>query len=322
MGRIQRALILGAGGQDGRLLTQALIEHGADVVSAFSCGGVRGDLEGLPKKARLVDADDVYGLVHALRPDAIFYLAAYHPPVEGPAEPDIVVWKKSFAVHTDGLLHVLDACVAEAPHAHVVYASTSLVFGIPDSAPQNEQTPMRPRSPLAVSKAAAMNVCRACREKGVRASTAILYPHESPLRPRHHCAQRIAYAVAAARRAGERVARVELASPDAPVDWLAAEDVVDALRRIALQPHMDDYVVASGRARTAREIASVAAAHVGLDVEVVAHGRSPAPGPVPLIGDSTKLRTQTGWEPRVPFETWVARMVDAALVELARSAAS
>jgi GDPmannose 4,6-dehydratase len=320
MNPMRRALIIGAGGQDGTLLTRALQADGVDVVGLLSDGRVTGDIEGIPSRAPLADADAVYALVRVVRPDAVFYLPAYHAPAEGPGEPDIVVWKKSFAVHTDGLLHVLDACVAEAPHAHVVYASTAQVFGHADSAPQDERTPLRPRSPFSVSKVAGMNICRACREKGVRASVAILFHHESALRPRHFVSQRIAYAVAQAQLSGEPLARVELASPDTQTDWLAAEDAVAALRAIAEQPTMDDYVVASGQARTARELAAAAAAYAGVSLEMLSGVHGHASVPAPLVGNTTKLRERTGWAPRVPFESWVARMVDAAREDLTRRA--
>jgi GDPmannose 4,6-dehydratase len=310
------AIVVGAGGQDGSLLSARLRNDGVDVWGVRSDGSVVRD--GLVvDRAPIEDAAAVRALIDRVVPEAVYYLAAHHHSSEQAPPPQAELWRRSFVVHCDGLVHVLEGVVAAAPRAHVVYASSSHVFGEPTTTPQDESTPLAPLSPYAVTKAAGMGVCATYRRRGVRASTAILFNHESPLRGRHFVVQRVAYAVAAAALAGQSRVRIELGNPDAVVDWSWAEDVVAALAGIAALDAADDFVVGSGVARTVRELCVVAAGHAGLDVDVVANGNVALRRVPPLVGDATRLRQRVPLPAPVPFSQWVGIVVDAARAALA-----
>jgi GDPmannose 4,6-dehydratase len=312
------ALIIGSAGQDGTLLEGHLREIGTRVFGLLSDGIVvaEGEHVGL---APINDADAIRQLVTRLVPDEVYYLAAHHHSSEAAPEPEIELWRRSFAVHCEGLLHILEALVSGAPHAHLVYASSSHVFGEPVSTPQDETTPLHPQTPYAVTKAAGMGICATYRAQGIRASAAILFNHESLLRPASFVVPRIARAVAAAAVAGEQAVRIELGNPDAIVDWSWAPDVVRALAGMARLDDAADVVVASGVAHTVRELCEVAAAHAGLEVEVVARPSSSLRRVPPLIGNPARLHARIALPPPVPFTEWVGMMVDAARVELSCS---
>ncbi len=190
------------------------------------------------------------------------------------------------------------------------YAASSLVFGHPGVSPQNELTPLEPRSPYAISKAAGLQTCRTYREgESVFASVGILYNHESPLRPEGFVTQKIVRG-ALRIRAGKQ-SEVILGDLSAQVDWGAASDFVRAMRAILRADAPDDFVVATGQLHTVGEFARIAFEEVGLCWQdyvrvrdVVGLERRAA-----LVGDSTKLRTVTGWRPSVTFEELVRSLI-------------
>jgi GDPmannose 4,6-dehydratase len=87
------------------------------------------------------------------------------------------------------------------------------------------------------------------------------------------------------------------------------------------QDEPDDYVIATGKAHSVRDLVRIAFEHLGLDPEehVRLDPRFLRPAEVEhLIGDATKAREKLGWEPRTSFEEMIRMMVDADL-ELLRS---
>ena len=75
-----------------------------------------------------------------------------------------------------------------------------------------------------------------------------------------------------------------------------------------------DYVVASGKTHSIRDLCQIAFEHVGLDWNdyVVQDDRFYRPAEVDLlIGDPSKAAAEFGWNPRTSFQALVEMMVDA-----------
>src|SRR5262249_13965818 len=114
---MDRALIIGSAGQDGRLLSERLNRDGCAVV-----GVERGRVtcsRGVGPFAPAVDILDpraVDGLIASFAPDAIYYLAAYHHSAEDkPLPDDLQLYVRSHDVHVRGLIHVLEAMRRHRP---------------------------------------------------------------------------------------------------------------------------------------------------------------------------------------------------------------
>jgi GDPmannose 4,6-dehydratase len=125
---------------------------------------------------------------------------------------------------------------------------------------------------------------------------------------------------------------------DARRDWGHAKDFVRMMWRILQQPQPEDYVIATGRQHSVRELIEVAAGQLGMRIEWKGKGagergidaatgktivaidrRYYRPAEVDtLLGDASKARRQLGWEPRIGFEELVAEMVAADLKEAER----
>ncbi|MBA7642548.1 GDP-mannose 4,6-dehydratase [subsurface metagenome] len=84
-----------------------------------------------------------------------------------------------------------------------------------------------------------------------------------------------------------------------------------------------DYVVATGRTTTVREMCKIAFEHVGLDYEdhVVIDPKFYRPAEVEeLIGNAAKIKKELGWKPKTSLEELITMMVEADLKRVAAEA--
>jgi GDPmannose 4,6-dehydratase len=310
---VRSALIIGASGQDGRLLARLLLDRDYTVR-----GWIRRETAAAsPCECALVDILNPAAVEAALRkspPDEIYYLAAFHHATEDAIELSAAeLLRCSFDVHVLGLLNVLQAMEECAPRTRLFYAASSHVFGTPKSEWQNEQTPLTPNSAYGISKAAGLQCCQLYRQqKGIFAATGILFNHESSWRKPSFLSQKIVQGALRARH--DAAYKLVLGDLEARVDWGYAPDYVEAMFRILQLPEASDFVVASGEMHTVREFAEIAFSAVGLDwrQHVETDARLLNKTSHPLRGDSDKLRAATGWSPAVTFREMVVRLVEEA----------
>ena len=186
---MKRALITGITGQDGTYLAEYLLSLGYEV-----WGLIRGQAN--PKRERLrdlipelslIDGDvmDQASLIRAvdgIKPDEVYNLAAISFVPYSWQQPDQVT-----EVNAKGALRVLEAVrtaggagdARRGGPARFYQASSSEMFGLAPTAPQNEATPFHPRSPYGVSKVFGHYITMNYRESyGIKASSGILFNHE------------------------------------------------------------------------------------------------------------------------------------------------
>jgi GDPmannose 4,6-dehydratase len=314
---MDRALIIGSAGQDGRLLSERLAREGCAVVGVERDRIVGSRSAGLASEAPvdILDPLSVGGLIGSFSPDAIFYLAAYHHSAEDKLLPDdLELYVRSHDVHVRGLLHVLEAVRKHAPQSRLFYAASSHCFGEPPTPIQDESTPLRPRCAYGITKTAGVGLCRMYRANhSVHASAGFFYNHESAFRARKFLSTKIVRAAVEISRG--RRDKLVLGDLAARVDWGFAPDYVDAVIRIVGLETADDFVIATGESHSVEEFVAAAFSRVRLDwrryveVEPAIIGKPRTA----LVGDSTKLRTATGWSPSVTFQQMVELLVDAEL---------
>jgi GDPmannose 4,6-dehydratase len=112
---------------------------------------------------------------------------------------------------------------------------------------------------------------------------------------------------------------LRLGNLDAQRDWGYAGDYVEAMWLMLQQDEPSDYVVSSDETHSVREFVELAFGRAGLNWEdhVVIDEKFMRPAEVDLlIGDSSKVRNELGWKPKVAFPELVDMMVDADLALL------
>ena len=306
-----RALITGAGGQDGHYLVEQLVADGTEVhVLVHPSEHAPDNPAAVSHPGDLTDAEATRALVLELAPDEIYNLAAVSSVARSWEDPAGV-----FAVNGDAAAQLLETAVSlqdRGTDVHVLQASSAEIFGEPGESPQTERTPLRPVNPYGESKAFAHEKVGEHRARGLHASAVILYNHESPRRPPQFVTRKITTTVAAI--AQGRAHELVLGNLDVRRDWGWAPDYVDAMVRAVRAPEPDDYVVATGHSHSVREFAGAAFAAAGIDdweglVRVDPAFVRPV-DPTELVGDATRARTRLGWAPTRSFDEVVAAMVE------------
>jgi GDPmannose 4,6-dehydratase len=269
-------------------------------------------------EGELLEPESLVAAIESVRPQELYHLAA---PSFVPAS-----WEdpaRATAAIAGGTAAVLQAVRELDPSIRVFVASSGAIFGEALESPQNELTPARPANPYAIAKLAAHQLVGAIRQHdGLHVSSGIVYNHESERRPEQFVTRRVTRGAAAIALGLE--SEVSLGSLDAVRDWSFAGDIVRGAWMMLQQPRGGDFVLASGVGRTVAELVRVAFACVELDPERhvrVDESLVRESEPTPSVGDPSKARSELGWEPEVPFEALIERMVRAdlrSLQELAR----
>ena len=315
-----RALITGIGGQDGSYLAELLLESGYDVVGIVRDAGSEYDnLASIRDRIVLAQADlldraALAGVLREYAPSEVYNLAS---PSFVPMSWKEPVLTAEFAAV--GVTSLLEAIRAVDPAIRMYQASSSEIFGEPAEVPQTESTSLAPVTPYGVAKSYGHFIVGSYRRRyGLHASCGILYNHESPRRPLDFLPSKVAHAAAAISLGVE--SELVLGDLDAQRDWGYAGDYVRAMWLMLQQDEPGDYVVATGRLRSVRDLTAAAFTHVGLDwAEHVRSDETLMRGAAELhhlVGDASKARERLGWSPTLEFEQLVARLVDAQLDRL------
>ncbi|MBO0711709.1 MAG: GDP-mannose 4,6-dehydratase [Acetobacteraceae bacterium] len=315
------ALITGITGQDGAYLAQLLLGEGYKVVGLMRRSassdviGERLRWLGILDKVELVEGNmsDLGSLIRAVqrhRPDEVYNLAAQSFVAASWNQPLL-----TGSVTGLGATNMLEAVRIARPEARFYQASSSEMFGRIQAARQNEKTPFYPRSPYAVAKLYAHWMTVNYRESfGLHASSGILFNHESPLRGIEFVTRKVTDGVARIKLGLAR--ELPLGNLDAKRDWGHARDYVRAMWLMLRRDEPDDYVVATGRSVSIREMVGIAFACAGLDWQDFVTVRQDLIRPAEvdvLLGDASKAHGQLGWSPTVSLEQLLEEMVEADL---------
>jgi GDPmannose 4,6-dehydratase len=322
----KRALITGVTGQDGAYLAELLLSEGYEVYGVIRRSSHRGVEDhrlrwlGITEKVRLLDGDlaDLSSLIRItqdVQPDEVYNLAAQSFVASSWRQPILTA-----NITAVGVVNMLEAVRIAAPGARFYQASSSEMYGLIQQPMQNERTPFYPRSPYAVAKLYGHWITVNYRESfGLHASSGILFNHESPLRGIEFVTRKVSDGVARIKLG--KAKELRLGNIDAKRDWGHARDYVRAMWLMLQQDKADDYVVATGRTTTVRDMCRIAFSHAGLDMEkhVVIDPQFYRPAEVDiLLGDASKARATLGWEPQVALEELMREMVDADIERVKR----
>lgn len=321
-----RALITGITGQDGSYLAQLLLSKGYEVYGLIRRSSVKkfDRIEPFMDSIELVEGDltdqsSLDGVIHSVRPDEVYNMAAQS---FVPAS-----WNQSVLtgdVTGLGVIRVLEAIRKHNPKAKFLQASSSEMFGKVRETPQTERTPFYPRSPYGVAKVFGHYITVNYRESyGLFACSAIGFNHESPRRGMEFVSRKVTHQVAKIKCGLAK--KLLMGNLDAKRDWGFAGDYVRAFWQILQQPEPEDYVVATGKTHSVRDLLEAAFGAVGLNWEkyVEIDPKLIRPAEVDtLCGNATKAHEKLGWEPQVSFEELIKMMVEAdlQLVQSSRTA--
>ena len=342
------ALITGITGQDGSYLTEFLLEKGYEVhgikrrTSSFNTQRIDHLYQDPHQENRrlflhygdMTDSTNLIRIIQEVQPDEIYNLAAMshvHVSFDTP----------EYTANVDGLgtLRLLEAIrILNLEKKTKIYqASTSELYGKVQEVPQTETTPFYPRSPYGVAKIYAYWITVNYREAyNIFACNGILFNHESPVRGETFVTRKITRAVSKIALGLQE--KLYLGNLDAKRDWGHAKDYVRMMWMILQADSPEDWVIATGKTTSVREMVQMAFAEVGIELVFVGTGKDEKgiiksclnssykikkgtevvhidphyyrPTEVDLlVGNASKAKNKLGWTPAYSLKDLIKEMM-------------
>ncbi len=344
-------IVTGVTGQDGSLMVDFLLKN----TDYLIFGGVRRlsvyNHENIKhiKSDRfhlinfdLTDAHAISRTVEKLQPDYFINFAAQSFVASS--------WdfaRQTWESNSTAILDILEAIRLYKPECRLYQAGSSEEFGNVLYTPQDENHPLRPRSPYGASKAASRQLIKVYRESyNLYVVQGWLFNHEGVRRGEEFVTRKITKNIARIKKLidqNKQFEPLELGNVDAKRDWSDAEDFIEGIWLMLNQDSPKDYILASGETHTIREFVELAFKSAGINgkwsfTEVVSSQNSlenevfkkdtgemltkinpkfyrPAEVEL-LLGDPSLAKKELGWKPKTSFQDLVIKMVNHDLNEI------
>ncbi|MBD5531447.1 MAG: GDP-mannose 4,6-dehydratase [Lachnospiraceae bacterium] len=339
------ALITGITGQDGSYLAEFLLAKGYEVHGLIRRHSISNTarIDHLINSqyykvkfflhfADTTDSSNLMRLIGEIRPNEVYNLAA-----QSHVGVSFEVPEYTADATGTSTLKLLEAIRVNGGNCRYYQASTSELFGgIPETAPQSEQTPFYPKSPYGVAKLYSYWITVNYRESyNMFTCNGILFNHESPRRGENFVTRKITLALANI-MAGKQE-KLSLGNMNAKRDWGFAGDYVEGMWLMLQQDKCGDYVLATNETHTVREFVVEAFANLGITLRWEGEGVNEKgydaetgrlyvdvnpefyrPAEVEFLwGNCAKAEKELGWKRKVDFKQLVKMMMDADMKEIA-----
>jgi GDP-4-dehydro-6-deoxy-D-mannose reductase len=250
------------------------------------------------RRVDLLNRAEVRNEIARLKPSAVIHCAGAPNVTDSWRDTVTPLSANVLATH-----HLFDALRRTGTPCRVVVPGSATVYAA-STAALTEESPVAPSNPYAVSKLAQEQLAfRAAREDGVEVIVTRSFNHTGPRQSADFAAPNMARQIALI-EAGVAEPVIKTGNLDALRDFTDVRDIARAY--IVLLRHGATstlYNVASGTTRVMRSVldALVARARVNVRVEADPGLMRPSDTPI-MLGDATRLRRETGWQPEIPFD--------------------
>jgi GDP-4-dehydro-6-deoxy-D-mannose reductase len=251
--------------------------------------------------ANLQDSAAVDALLHDVRPDYIYHLAAQ---ANVPA-----AWQDPWGTFENNVrpeLNILQAMVRQRLAARLLVVASNEVYGaVPaEQQPVNEEAPLRPVNPYGVSKVAQdLLALQYHLSHGVDVLRVRAFNHLGPRQSPQFVAASFARQIAEA-EVGLRPPVLRVGNLEAQRDFTDVEDVVRAYALLMQKGEPGQaYNIGSGRAHSVRCLLDTLLGMSTLDIRIEQDPCCTRPVDASIIvADITRIQETTGWQPTIPFE--------------------
>lgn len=299
-------LVTGITGFAGCFLARALLDQGEDVVGFSLHGRWPAPWRQLEErielyKGDLCDGKTIEDLLALKRPDRIFHLAGFARPGTSFREPDA-----AWAGNLTATRQLCEAVLRWGGRPRILFVGSGLLYG-PASQPGvavTEDTPLRPDTPYAASKAAADLACYqyTC-SHGLDIVRARPFNHVGPLQSAEFAIANFARQIVAIQR-GQMPPILTTGNLSSQRDLTDVRDMVNAYVLLAEHGRTSEaYNIGVGRTYSMQMVLDQLLSLAQLQVEVQQSPdllRPTEPGSIRV--DASKIRRETGWKPRYSLE--------------------
>lgn len=286
-----KAIIFGAGGQDGYYLHELCNKKGIEAIGISRNGNwVRGDVACF---------DQVEYLIKQHKPAYVFHLAA-----NSTTRHDALF--ENHETISTGTLNVLEAVKRHSPTSKVFITGSGVQFKNSGN-PISENDEFEASSPYSVARIQSVYAARYYRSLGIRAYVGYLFHHESALRKPNHVSKMIALAVQRIAAGSDEI--IELGDISVAKEWTFAGDVAKGIFTLVEQDNMFETVIGSGVAYTIENWLESCFRLIGRDWQDHVKIKEGFKAEYPLLVSNPARIQSLGWHSSVDFEDLASMMV-------------
>ena len=340
---MKKVIITGVTGQDGSYMADYLLEN-----TDFKIYGMirrastnnQHNIKHILNNSRfklitgdLTDSQSVDNIVRELKPDYFINLAA-----QSFVGASWQIPEQTFDIDAVGVIRCLEAIRKHAPNCRFYNAGSSEELGNVDYSPQDENHPLKPRSPYGASKAAARHIVKVYRESyNLFAIQGLLYNHESPRRGEEFVTRKITKQIAKIKKLidlEKDFEPLQLGNIYAKRDWSHSKDFVRGIWMMINQEEPNEYILASGKAHTVKEFINTALEFAGIKgnwegkdidekfisdnktiIEINSKFYRPAEVDL-LLGNPSKAKKNIKWRAEISFKKLVEEMMQSDMLNM------
>ena len=257
----------------------------------------------------ILNKSDIVELLYAVRPDYIFHLAAQSSVS--------VAWKNptlTIDVNIKGSVNVMDAVRELYYKPRVLLVGSGEEYGhiLEGETPISEDTKLRPGNIYAATKVC-QNMIGSIYSKAYDMELMLIRafnhvgPKQSPIFVMSDFCKQVADI-----EKGKKEPVMYVGNLAAKRDFTDVRDVVRAYGLLALKGRAGEtYNVGSGNAIEIRKMLDMIIGMSTKNIEVRVDPNKIRPVDVPVIeADISKIKSETGWEPRIPLEQTIKEILD------------
>ena len=336
------AFITGITGQDGSYLTELLLEKGYKVhglirrsssINTHRIDHIFSNNNLKLHYGDMTDGASLYKILNEIKnlyPDMerleVYNLAAQSHVKVSFEMPEYTADSDAF-----GPLKLLEAVMNNnlKEKTRFYQASTSELYGLVQEVPQSETTPFYPRSPYGVAKLYAYWIVKNYRESyGMFTCNGILFNHEGCRRGHNFVTRKITLGLAKILK-GE-TDKLVMGNLDSLRDWGSAKDYVEGMWLMLQQDKPDDFVLATGKMYSIRNMIEIAFGYKGFNIKwkgegvneigydentgrelIIVDEKYFRPAEVEqLLGNPAKANKILGWTAKTSINELLKEMVD------------
>ncbi|OIO13942.1 GDP-mannose 4,6-dehydratase [Candidatus Gottesmanbacteria bacterium CG11_big_fil_rev_8_21_14_0_20_37_11] len=302
----KKALITGITGFAGSHLAELLLKENVEVHGIQRWRSKSDNIDDIKDKihlyeADLLDAHSLYQVVDNVRPNYIFHLAAQSYVQSSWASP-----ANTLEVNITGTVHLFEAVRKTDPNIVIQIACSSEEYGkvLPSELPIKETNPLRPLSPYAVSKLAMDYLGYQYFESyGLKIIRTRGFNHTGPRRGDVFSESTFARQIAEIEK-GKIKPVVYVGNLEAKRDYTDVRDMVRAYYLSVQKCEPGEvYNIATGTTWKIKDVLDILLSMSKIKIKVEADPTRMRPSDVEvLIGDASKYKRITGWEPKISFK--------------------
>jgi GDPmannose 4,6-dehydratase len=276
---MKKAIIYGAGGQDGHYLIRLLEAEGVELINISRSGDFL--------RINITDYSEVSELVRRELPDYIFHFAAQSTTNHG-------TWEENHQTISTSTLYLLEAVKRYSPGTRVFLSGSGLQFRN-EGRPIKESDPFEATSQYGVNRIHTVYLARYYRLLNIKVYFGYFFNHDSPLRSPRHVSRKITDAVKRIKAGSEE--KIMIGDPSVKKEWGYAGDIVKAVWTLVNQERIFEATIGTGEAFSIEDWIKICFQEVGLDPSGLVEQES---GFVPeykvLVSDPATIFS-LGWQP-------------------------